>query len=355
MALSEILIDEAVRRYGREIDRYRKLAEFVAEICHEIISGDAIRASVVWRAKDEESFKRKMTKWLVDPNHHAKADKISSVDDIFGLISDLAGVRITSYVESDRERIVNEICKKFIGPGSSGVSPEKKDGPDTLYRATHCQVYLKAEFIAGSNRNLGEVACEIQVCSLLAHAWNEIDHDLNYKPLTGALGSSEIVLIKALSNQMLAGDGIIEQLLTEVKNRQLSQETAFSDEYDFVARMKDKFKEVTYFQGNAKQLFDELSRYLKIDSPKRVTEKYLTNGYYKKAMDIIDNVNAYVKGIADDTSMDPNSSDVLLALVLEKEADQILLNHAAGQGKGRPPRIASVARRYRDMRQSKSA
>jgi ppGpp synthetase/RelA/SpoT-type nucleotidyltranferase len=68
---------------------------------------------------------------------------------------------------------------------------EKKDQDGRFYRATHCQVALKAEDLVEPFDNLEGITCEIQVCSLLAHVWNELEHDLVYKPTTGTFSGRE--------------------------------------------------------------------------------------------------------------------------------------------------------------------
>ena len=116
---------------------------------------------------------------------------LNTVADALGRVSDLAGVRISTYLEADRDRVVQEITKLFDGPNGGLAVIEKKDKSGTLYRATHCQVALKEEDLEEPNDNLKGLTCEIQVCSLLAHVWNELEHDLVYKPTTGELSHRE--------------------------------------------------------------------------------------------------------------------------------------------------------------------
>ena len=70
-------------------------------------------------------------------------------------------------------------------------------------------VLLKDEEAVGQHQNLKGWGCEIQICSQLAHVYNEIEHDLRYKPLTGALSKNESELLNALARLMEVGDTII--------------------------------------------------------------------------------------------------------------------------------------------------
>src|SRR6266508_3126092 len=118
MPLNEALIKDAGERYMREQDRYVKLAQFVADACRRhVVDANVIRATVHWRAKDRKRFEGKLQKWLIDPKKKERIDKIQTVDEVFKEAGgDLAGVRITTYVETDRDKVVDLINKIFDGP-----------------------------------------------------------------------------------------------------------------------------------------------------------------------------------------------------------------------------------------------
>jgi len=163
---------------------------------------------VHWRAKTRESVKKK-----IDSKYR---QELNSVDEAFERIGDLAAVRVLTYVEDDRDTVVDLIKDAFDPPeGKEEIEIDRKDigGDETFYRATHCQVSMPKDHLVGTYENLGGLSCEIQVCSMLAHIWNELEHDLVYKPQGGNPSSDEKELLKILGNQTLAGDGVIIQLL----------------------------------------------------------------------------------------------------------------------------------------------
>lgn len=355
MPLNDNLIKEAGERYMREQDRYAKLAQFVADACRrEVIDANVIRATVQWRAKDRKRFEGKLQKWLLDPEKAERVARIITVDDVFKEAGgDLAGVRITTYVETDRDKVVDVINKIFDGPGGP-VDVDKKDEAaqrrGSLYRATHCQVELKPEDLVGTYVNLKGLSCEVQVCSLLAHVWNEIEHDLGYKPLTGELSKVEIDLLNVLGRETQAGDIIIASLLAEKEKRLAQKKGPFVDEYDFVARMRNRFPSATNFGSNAEQLYEELST-LGLDAPQKIEEELLQEGYEAKAIELLEQLIRYMQDKNDTTVwIELDSSDQLLALLLERHLARVLERHPMGWGMGRPPRIASFAKRFQDMK-----
>ena len=186
------------------------------------------------------------------------ASQYSSVDDVFAHMKDFAGVRIATYVESDRDRVTSEVTKRFRGPTGDHVHVDKKDKPESYYRATHCQVALTDDDLAGGHENLRQDSCEIQVCSLLAHVWNEIEHDLQYKPLTGELSEAEHRTLNAQGDLTRAGDTIAVSLLAATDERLANSQGAFRDQWDFVARARRYFPTAADFGAHSGQLFQEL-------------------------------------------------------------------------------------------------
>lgn len=145
VALDDATIEAAVERYRRETDRYTKLVDLVASACREMIRDNAIPATVQSRVKDPDRLRSKLRKYRED---------YDTIDDIFSRLKDFAGVRIATYVESDRERVAAEVVKRFEAPAGGDAAPVVKDSADSFYRATHCQVGLLAEDLGPGYENL---------------------------------------------------------------------------------------------------------------------------------------------------------------------------------------------------------
>lgn len=256
MSLDE-LIGQVLVRYEREHDRYLKLSARVAEVCRvEIVEGNAIRAHVTSRVKSPKSFADKIRKVA---RKHPEA--VRSVDTVFESIRDLAGVRIATYDKELENKVVAAVRARFSGPSGAPVELERKDkhknDPSNFYRATHCDVFLRPEELVGSYANLLDTPCEVQVCSLMAHVWNEVEHDIRYKLNSGKLSPTEEELLMSLGHLSRAGDAIISQLLAATDARLRHRSGPFEDVYDFVARVRTWFPSAD-FAIHAGQLFAEL-------------------------------------------------------------------------------------------------
>ena len=335
MALTESLIAQAVERDWREYDRYAKLAEFVGEACQKLLDENVIRGSVQWRAKNPECFRAKLQKAMTSGDHETE---FVDLDSVFHVVKDLAGVRITTYVESDREKAVEFVQKRFNGTGGGDtVVPVVKDSNDNFYRATHCIVQLKPVDLVARYQNLEGLECEVQVCSLLAHVYNEIEHDLRYKPLAGALSAMENGLLNALGQLTASGDTIVNLTLDAVEGRQLENQAEFEDEYDFVARMRRLFPDAETFATNAGQLYEACVK-LGLDSPQKIKNALswqdgTPQAGKERAQQLADVVNV---DPATQLDIDPLSSDQLLVLLLadETRVEQLKRHYPSGRGIG---------------------
>jgi len=345
MPLSIELIDNAVERYWREYDRYSKLAEFVGDTCRKALESNVIRGSIQWRAKDPDRLRAKLTKYLSDGAH---SEEFTDMDSVFRVLKDLAGARVTTYVEADRHKVVALIGKQFSGFADDGtVFSEDKDKAGHFYRATHCMVRLRDQDLIGRYQNLKDLGCEVQVCSLLAHVYNEIEHDLRYKPLKGNLSGSEEELLDALGHMMESGDTVINHTLVAVDQRLKANAAEFVDVFDFVVRMRPLFPTAENFANNAGQLYIVCEK-LGLDSPNKI----------KAALNWDDQTAARGERLAGllaehvnpnpdiQLEVDPQSSDQLWVLILgdSDRLNRIKGMYPSGRGVGRAPRFLSMAK-----------
>lgn len=351
MTIAEPTVSEAVARYMREYDRYLKLCSRVADICrYEVVEANAIRAHVTFRAKGPKSLETKLRKFA-----QTAKKSMPTVDSVFEQVRDLAAVRVATYVQTDERKVTDAIVKRFAGNDGSPVAIDLKDKHATdstnFYRATHLEVFLPSQDLVGTYSNVVGVPCEIQVCSMMSHVWNEIEHDIGYKP-TGELSDLEKSTLLNIGHLTRSGDGMISQLLAATDSRNAEQTTRFFDVYDFVARVRRWFPNVN-FATNAGPLFEEL-QLLRLSTPSAIQ---------KQIGDLDDVAN---RSLADLQSLnlalqqrgeirfefEENSADRLLVLLLPRVAQHFVSNHQSGRGLGGPTRIGWLASRYLDSSSS---
>lgn len=318
MTISDDTIKKAVQRYHREYDRYLKLAARVAEICRsEIVEGNAIRAQVTSRAKSPKSLEGKLRRFA------ATGKKVMpDVDAVFDQIRDLAAVRVATYEQRHEDQVVGLVCKRFVDTAGQRPTQERKDknrdDPGNFYRASHIEVFLPPADGVGTYANVMDVPCEVQVCSMMAHVWNEVEHDLGYKPAAGVLSEQERNFLIMLGQSVRMGDGTIASLFAETERRQREQGGTFSDVYDFVARLRGWFPGID-FGRNAGALFESLQpiRLMNPDSLRRVLG--LSEPMTEAGRSALDAFSGRLQAKGDSRFLlEADSSDLLLVLLLPK-------------------------------------
>lgn len=238
------VIDKFLNQYMREVDFYEKAARICAETCENELEREGIRAIVTYRAKRIDRLKEKLIKRSERKNY-------KSIDDIYNDIVDLAGVRIAIYFPNDLSKIDKFIKSKF-SVRQIKEFPQIEDGAKKKnknnsykkifsgYHATHYRVNLKIKDPTQDESMYGQAIIEIQVASVLMHAWAEVEHDLVYKPLNGELSVDEYEILDELNGLILAGELALKRLQKAVKDRVIKDDRFFSSHYELAAFIYDK-------------------------------------------------------------------------------------------------------------------
>jgi ppGpp synthetase/RelA/SpoT-type nucleotidyltranferase len=205
-------VEDAALWYQQIRPTYELLSGKVKNILTEVLDHEGISfSSIQARAKTVESFKVK----------YAKTRPKSPTE-----IRDLAGIRIILYVSSDVKKVIDLIAQLFHTDlrsiDKTGILGIDKVG----YRSRHFIAnFPKERTQLAEYRKYDGMFFEIQVATILQHAWAEINHDRNYK-FSGILpdeiqrrfnllsGTLEII-----DNEFDRLSNDIEQYTSEVTNK----------------------------------------------------------------------------------------------------------------------------------------
>jgi ppGpp synthetase/RelA/SpoT-type nucleotidyltranferase len=219
------IIDDFIRQYNKEYDYFQKLSQIVAGKIEDQLFKRGIKAIVTYRAKKPDRLKEKLIKR--DKDKHYK-----SVTEIFEDIVDLSGIRVSLYFPSERDildEIINELFlveKKKIFPTESHIPIHSKRFSG--YWATHYRVKLRSESLT---KRYADTLAEIQIASVLMHAWSEVEHDLVYKPFSGNLSVGELAILDEINGLVLSGEIALERLQVAMSERTKSQND-ITDRYE---------------------------------------------------------------------------------------------------------------------------
>jgi hypothetical protein len=210
-------------------------------------------------------------------------------------------------------------------------------------------VFLRAEDLAGNYDNLRGASCEVQVCSMMAHVWNEIEHDIGYKPDGGGPDPAERGLLEALGHLSRSGDAMITRLLEANQQRLRSRQGGFSDVHDFVARLRDRFPRAD-LSVNAGQAYDAAQR-LGLTSPDAFEAQLgaaaLDEAAARRA---IESFNRFARdGGRADATLNAASADLLTVSLLPMLSERRSVDKVDGAGRLKSGRLALLVETWRDM------
>ncbi|KUJ22898.1 uncharacterized protein LY89DRAFT_313594 [Mollisia scopiformis] len=267
---------------------YSEAASLAQELCETLLASNAIRAIVTHRVKQGHRLEAKLRERVRKLGREYKTAREIRDD-----VVDLAGVRIALYFPSDREKIDKIIHdaftevkhKTFPEQDSNRVSDSMSLVTETSldfqqrfhgYSADHYRVRMRVENLATKKLRddfqKTNPVIEIQVASVLMHAWAEIDHDLVYKTLTsGPASQQELRLLDATNGLVHTGEVLLQQLQTAMDDRVAYQNKPFSEQYELLSFLRGQIKKA---KGSMEHL-DILLLVLKItdlDSPRKLGE-----------------------------------------------------------------------------------
>ena len=131
-----------------------------------------------------------------------KAFYRKNYDDPYNQITDKVGVRFVVLLNSDLKMIekVIEECDCWIASKDRDFEDEQKQNPIQFdYAAVHYVVYCKGDrTIAGTDVRDG-TPCEVQVKTILQHAYSELTHDTIYKPRVDATPAMKRAAAKSMA------------------------------------------------------------------------------------------------------------------------------------------------------------
>jgi len=173
--------------------------------------------------------------------HRRKHERTyDTVHEIYDDIVDLAGVRIALYFPSDRDKVDALLRQVFVQAQEPKRFPESDkaahDNPFAGYKATHYRVRLRPDDLQEMQKRYADARIEVQVASVLMHAWSEVEHDLVYKPVVGgAVSKDERDILNQLNGMILSGEIALEMLQRAVEGRITQTGSVFSNQYELAS------------------------------------------------------------------------------------------------------------------------
>ena len=157
--------------YKENYATFQEFTDKIIKLIHELLQKRKIDAQIEHRTKSIESFFVKIQRERKDYRNPLEE------------VTDLVGIRIIAYYKEDVDRIGEIIKREFDVDWENSIDKAQTLDPDRFgYLSVHYVISLSShrkeltEWKAFAN-----IKAEIQVRTILQHAWAEISHKLIYK------------------------------------------------------------------------------------------------------------------------------------------------------------------------------
>jgi ppGpp synthetase/RelA/SpoT-type nucleotidyltranferase len=164
-------VEQLLAEFDEAVPRYRALSRKIAGALAASCKREKIHIHAIdQRVKSRDSLVLKINR----PG--ASYDTLQD-------LTDISGVRVITYYASDVDKVAELIQQDYEVDRENSIDKGALLDPDRFgYLSLHYVVRLKGRGRGRSNRmRLTGLKAEIQVRSILQHAWAEIEHDLGYK------------------------------------------------------------------------------------------------------------------------------------------------------------------------------
>ncbi|AFL86790.1 hypothetical protein Terro_0447 [Terriglobus roseus DSM 18391] len=298
MSQIDPVIREFMQHYLLKYDFYSQLAKMVEERLRVELDKQGIRAIVTSRAKDPDRLQAK----LVQRRTRVKNPKnYRTQEDVEADIVDFSGARVALYFPGDIEKVstlIDSVFDRLDLKKFPEASPRVRAKGLAGYIAQHHRVRLKGLSPAQQRYATGRV--EIQVASVLMHAWSEVEHDLQYKPLSGKLSLDEEATLDELNGLVLTGEIALERLQRSLLSRSSSAGFRFETTYDLQDHLSQSIPDARSNGVGRLNYLLSLLKFSGLDRPEAL----------KKYMDEVDG------------STDGPVADKLIDLIIQEDPDK---------------------------------
>lgn len=164
---------EILSKYDEKKLRFEDFKRMLESLINDLLKDNEIQShQITGRVKDRISLAKKIDK------KHGKYKKILEITDIIG-------IRIITYLESQVDLVAEIVEKEFSIDRENSIDKRKLKADQFGYRSLHYVAELPRNRTELSEyKRFKNLKFEIQIRSILQHAWAEIEHDLGYKGIT---------------------------------------------------------------------------------------------------------------------------------------------------------------------------
>ena len=258
------LINQFIENYKKKLTFYENLGRISSSQLEDALQSAGLRAMVTYRIKNPGRLKSKVLR-----RNTKRSIPYKNMKEIYEDIADLCGIRVSLYFPGDRVK-VDSLISDLFQIIERKQFPEQSKPPTynkrfSGYWANHYRIHLKEDMVQPSEKRYCAAKIEIQVASVLMHAWSEVEHDLIYKPMQGTLSEEELAILDELNGLVLTGEIALERLQAAGNERIQNSQATFANQFELASYLYNYLsnnflpEDIKLRMGNIELLFRFLS------------------------------------------------------------------------------------------------
>ncbi|MGB3773433.1 MAG: GTP pyrophosphokinase family protein [Rhodococcus sp. (in: high G+C Gram-positive bacteria)] len=168
------VIHSAVEEYRTRYDHFLAATSALSAAVEKFVSDADIDVDAVEaRTKSVESAAGKFAR--------LRADGSLEFTDPLTEVTDLVGIRVITYLTSDIDRVVDAIADKFVLLKTIDKSSLAQESGVFGYAGKHLIMAADGDRVPDGCQGFVGLGFEVQIRTVLQHAWAEIEHDIRFK------------------------------------------------------------------------------------------------------------------------------------------------------------------------------
>jgi putative GTP pyrophosphokinase len=238
-------IEQAVEQYRNTYPQYQRFTNRLQTLLEELLQSEHIKFNLEHRTKDVDHFREKLTR----PG--------KSYSNPVNEITDLCGIRIILYRISDVPSVVSILKKEFCIDDKNSVYKAEELKVDQFgYTSVHLVIsLLERRAVLSEWRQFEHFKAEIQVRTILQHAWAVISHEFDYKvgadiPREFRRRLFRLSALFELADEEL--DHLVNEIQKTIENYKKSLDQGITEielNVDSLRTYIESAEEVQYWQG----------------------------------------------------------------------------------------------------------
>ncbi|KAK4222429.1 hypothetical protein QBC38DRAFT_489875 [Podospora fimiseda] len=256
-------IEEFIKYYNNSgYLAYEKLGERTHQILVSELEKQNIKHEIFDRGKEGSNGGKakapSSVRQTVMRRQRGRGKVYQTVEEIISDMHDLAGLRIALYYPNDFTKVEEMIKTRFVEVKPPQDWPDENFGSFTYptldrgsligrnsrfpgYFARHFRIKLHDQDV--TEPAIQGKTLEIQVMSVLMHAWSKMYQELIYKPKPGVPQADEDVerLLDISNGIIIAGEQVLRQIQINLDKKRLLGRQPFKNEHDVWSYLTETF------------------------------------------------------------------------------------------------------------------